>query len=116
MNPILVCDPFNDDLRTSEDLNLVFDSKEKRGGIISRDQMLPLVEDLIQQWDILDFKPKKGLYTWTNNKTVSAHISSCLDKFLGQGTFLLEKKLVSSKILPKLTSYHKPIFFQLGEE
>ena len=30
------------------DLNLVFDSKEKRGVIISRDQMLPLVEDLIQ--------------------------------------------------------------------
>ena len=24
VNPILVCDPFNDDLRTSEDLNLVY--------------------------------------------------------------------------------------------
>ena len=30
------------------DLNPIFDSKEKIGGIISRDQMLPLVEDLIQ--------------------------------------------------------------------
>ena len=58
------------------DLNLVFDPKEKRGRINNRDQMLPLVEDLIQQWDILDFKPKKGLYTWTNNKIGASHISA----------------------------------------
>ena len=58
------------------DLNLVFDPKERRGGINSRDQMLLLVEDLIQQWDILDFKPKKGLYTWTNNRTGASHISA----------------------------------------
>jgi exonuclease III len=35
------------------DLNIVLDPKEKRGGIISRDQLLPLVEDMIQQWDLL---------------------------------------------------------------
>ena len=45
------------------DLNLMFDSKEKRGGNISRDQLLPFVEDLIKLWDLIDFKPNKGLYT-----------------------------------------------------
>jgi len=44
------------------DLNLIIDPKEKRGNS-GRDQMLPLVEELILHWDLLDFKPKKGLYT-----------------------------------------------------
>jgi hypothetical protein len=42
------------------DLNIVLKSKEKRGGINSRDTMLPMVEDLIQQWDLLDFIRSKG--------------------------------------------------------
>ena len=56
------------------DLNIVLDPKEKRGGISGRDQMFPLVEDMIQQWDLLEFKPKKGLYTWNNNKVEATHI------------------------------------------
>jgi len=44
--------------------------------------MLPLVEDLIQKWEFLDIKPKKGLYTWTNNRTGAAHIFAKLDRFL----------------------------------
>jgi hypothetical protein len=39
------------------DLNHIFEPKEKRGGNNSRDQMLSFVEELIQQWDLLDFKP-----------------------------------------------------------
>ena len=88
------------------DLNLVFDSKEKRGGNFSRHQLRPFVEDLIKLWNIIDFKPKKGLYTWTNNRTGTAHILACFDRFLVHSSFLLDKKLVSSKILPKLTSDH----------
>ena len=91
------------------DLNLVFDSKEKRGGNMSRDQLLPFVEDLIKLCYLIDFKPKKGLYTWTNNRKGVSHISTHLDRFLGQSSFLLDKKLVSSKIPPKLTSDHKLI-------
>eukprot|EP00253_Pinus_taeda_P036276 PITA_36276 len=98
------------------DLNLVFEPKEKRGGIISRDPFLPFVEDLIQQWDLLDFKPKKGLYTWTNNRAGEEHNSACLDKFLLQSTFLLEKKIITTRIPPKMTSDHKPILLQFEEE
>ena len=47
----------------ARDLNLVFNSKEKRGGNNSKDQMFSLVEDIMQQWDILDIKPKRGLFT-----------------------------------------------------
>lgn len=47
----------------ARDLNLVIDPKEKRGGNNGKDQMLPLVEELLLHWDLLDFKPKKGLYT-----------------------------------------------------
>jgi hypothetical protein len=49
----------------AKDLNLVFEPKEKRGGNSSRDQMLLFVEELVHRWDLLDFKPSKGLYAWT---------------------------------------------------
>ena len=74
------------------DLNIVLNPKERRGGINSRDQILPLVENLIQQWDLLDFKPKKGLYMWTNNRTRATHILAWLDRFLVQSTFCLTSK------------------------
>ena len=97
------------------DLNLVMNEKEKRGGRNSKDQMIQVVEDMIQQWDLLDFKPRKGLYTWTNNRIGEEHISSRLDRLLVQSTMLLERKLISSAILPKLTSDHKPIRLMLEE-
>ena len=49
------------------DLNIMLDSKERKGGICGRDPMLNTVEKLITCWDLIDFKPKKGIYTWTNN-------------------------------------------------
>lgn len=61
------------------DLSIVMKPKEKRGGNNSTDHLLPFVEDLIQQWDLLDFSPIRGLYTWTNNRTGEEHISSRLD-------------------------------------
>lgn len=78
--------------------------------------MLPLVEELILHWDLLDFKLKKGLYTWRNNRVGAEHISARLDHFLAQISLLLGKRLISSKMLPKLASDHKPILLQLEEE
>ena len=78
--------------------------------------MQPLVEELIQQWDLLDFKTKKGFYTWTNNRLGTEHISTRLDIFLVESMLLLEKKLISPKILARFSSDHKPILLQLEEE
>lgn len=72
------------------------------------------MEDLIQKWDLLDFKPKNGLYTWTNNRVGAEHISAWLEIFLLQSTFIFEKKIISTKILPKWTSDHKPILLFSG--
>jgi hypothetical protein len=82
----------------------------------ARINMIYVVEDMIQQWDLMDFKPRKGLYTWTNNRTGEEHISARLDRFLVQSTLLMERKLISTAILPKLTSDHKPILLSLEEE
>ena len=51
------------------DLNIILDSTEKRGGNYSRDPFLNTVGNLILQWDLVDSKPMKGKYTWTNNRT-----------------------------------------------
>lgn len=98
------------------DYDLIFEPKEKGGGISSRDHLLPFLEDLVRQWDLLDFKPKKGLYTWSNNRAGAEHLLACLDIFSLQITFLSKKKIISTKILLMLTSDHKPILFMFEEE
>jgi hypothetical protein len=98
------------------DLNIVLKPKEKRGGSTNRDPMLTFVEDLQHHWDLLDFSPVRGLYTWSNNRTGTEHISARLDRFMVQGSLIMGKKLISNKILPKLTSDHKPILLHIEEE
>eukprot|EP00253_Pinus_taeda_P013604 PITA_13604 len=98
------------------DLNIIMKAKEKRGRIVSRDPMLPMVEELSQSWDLLDFNPVRGIYTWSNNRIGPDHISARLDHFLVQSSIMINKKIIITKILPKLTSDHKPIQLLLEEE
>eukprot|EP00253_Pinus_taeda_P021139 PITA_21139 len=86
------------------DLNITLDPNEKKGGVWGKDPFLVLLESLILAWDLLDLKPKKGRYTWTNNRVGNANIVARLDQFLVQSTLMEGKHLISSKILPKITS------------
>lgn len=97
------------------DLNIVLKAKEKRGGISSSDPMLAKVEEITQHWDLLDFRPIRGIYTWTNNRVGTEHISARLDRFLVQSSIMMNKK-ITTKILPKLASDHKPIQLHLEDE
>eukprot|EP00253_Pinus_taeda_P028388 PITA_28388 len=98
------------------DLNIVLKAKEKRGGSSSRDPMLAIVEELTQLWDLLDFNPVQGLFTWSNNRVGLDHISARLDRFLVQSSLMMSKKIINPKILPKLTSDHKPVQLLLEDE
>jgi len=73
-----------DNIIIAGDLNIVLKTKEKRGGSSNRDPMLAFVEELTQQWDLLDFAPVRGLYTWSNNRSGPDHIAARLDRFLVQ--------------------------------
>ena len=77
--------------------------------------MLKRLENFIQLWDLINFMPKKGRFTWTNKRVGVTNISARLDRFLVQRSFL-EKKSFSSSIIMKLTSDHKPILLQFEEE
>ena len=64
------------------ELNITMDPKEKKGGVYERDPMLKIVENLILFWELVDFQPKKGRYTKTNNRIEATNISARLDRFL----------------------------------
>eukprot|EP00253_Pinus_taeda_P018086 PITA_18086 len=98
------------------DLNIILDPKEKKGGIQSRDPFSRTVGNLIQRWDLVDFKPVKGKFTWMNNRTGENHISARLDRFLINSSLMMDSRIVFTKILPKLTSDHKPILICLKKE
>jgi hypothetical protein len=91
------------------DFNVVLRNKEKRGGNIVRDSFKENMEDLINDWDMVDIKLVKGKYTCTNHRIMPNHIVSILDRFLVQREFLLYDFIIKSKIVASIVSNHKPI-------
>eukprot|EP00253_Pinus_taeda_P006650 PITA_06650 len=91
------------------DLNTTLHSSEKRGGSIVRDSATEWVEDLLQDWDLLDIKPVSGMFTWSNKRIGPSHIAARLDRFLVHSSFLLLGLDACVHILPCSTSDHKPI-------
>ena len=63
-------------------------------------------------------KPKIGHFTWSNQRVGAAIIFSRLDQFLVHSSLLDGNLIISSKILPKLSSDHHPIaqLFEKEEE
>ena len=81
MSAILFANSFSNIIVVG-DLNIILVAKEKRGGVSGRDPMIISVENLILSWELIDFKPKKGCFTWTNNRVGEANIFARLDHFL----------------------------------
>eukprot|EP00253_Pinus_taeda_P025362 PITA_25362 len=96
-----------------EDLNLTLLSSEKRGGSIVTDPARELVEDLMQDWDLIDIKPTTGKFTWSNKRVGPGHIAARLDRFLVQSSFLLLGLEARMCILHSSISDHKPISLEL---
>ena len=61
------------------DLNITLALSEKRGGSIVRDPAREWVEDLMQEWDLIDIKPLNGKFTWSNKRIGPGHIAARLD-------------------------------------
>ena len=61
-------------ITVARDLNIILDPKQKRGGAQGKDPFQEVVDSLIQGKDLLDFKPKKGRFTLTNNNVGEARI------------------------------------------
>jgi hypothetical protein len=78
-----------------------------------RDPAREWVEDLASAWDLLDIKPAKGLYTWTNKRIRPGHIAPRLDRFLVQISLLLLGLTANAEILPHSVSDHKPIHIEI---
>jgi hypothetical protein len=61
----------------------------KRGGSFGRDPFQVRMKELIHDWDMLDIKPTKGKYIWSNIKRFgSGHIAARLDHFLVHSNLL----------------------------
>jgi hypothetical protein len=84
-------------------------NKEKRGGNIVEGLLKENMEDLINDWEMVDTKLLKGKYTCTNHRIMSNHIVARLDRFLVQSEFLLYDFIIKSKIVASIVSNHKPI-------
>ena len=96
------------------DLNVTLAPNEKKGGSRVRDPSREWIKDIILGWDLIDIKPVKGKFTWSNKRIGPRHIAARLDRFLIHSSFLSLGLLASSKILPHCTSDHNPILLDLA--
>ena len=96
------------------DLNVTLATNEKKGGALVRDPSREWVEDIMLGWDLIDIKPVKGKFTWSNKRVGLGHVAAWLDRFLVHSSFLSLGLLASSKVLPHCTSDHKPILLELA--
>jgi hypothetical protein len=81
-------------------ISMSFFIAHKKGGSIASDPFKENIEYLINDWDLLDIKPIKGKYTWTNKRSGHGHIVSRLDRFLVHSSHLLQDDTFKSNILP----------------
>eukprot|EP00253_Pinus_taeda_P008616 PITA_08616 len=95
------------------DLNLTLHPSEKRGGNVVRDPAREWVEDIVQDWDLLDIKPSSGKYSWSNKRVGPRHIAARLDRFIIQSSYLLLGLEPRMHILANSISDHKPIKLEL---
>jgi hypothetical protein len=51
------------------DFSIVLNSNDKRGGNLVRDPLRENMEYFIYEWDLMDIKPEKGKYKWSNKRT-----------------------------------------------
>lgn len=95
------------------DLNLTLHPSEKRGGNVVRDPAREWVEDIVQNWDLLDIKPSSGKYSWSNKRVGPGHIAARIDRFIIQSSYLLLGLEPIMHILASSISDHKPIKLEL---
>ena len=88
--------------------------EEKRGGSIVQDPFGERLEDLMNTWKVIDIKPKKGKYTWSNKRFGPGHIAVRLGRILVSSSFLDLSILPSSTILPSAIFDHSPISLDLS--
>ena len=58
------------------DLNVTLAANEKKGGTLVRDPSREWVEDIILGWDLIDIKPVKRKFTWTNKRIRPSHVAA----------------------------------------
>ena len=97
-------------------LNIMLSLNEKKGRMRGKDHLHDAVEEIIQVWDLMDFKPKFGRFTQSNHRVGAASIFARLYRFLVQSSLLDGKNIIFSKILPKLMPDHHPISLLVEKE
>ena len=93
----------------AEDFNTTISPKEIRGRSLVRDPFGERLQDLISDWERVDFPRKKNLFTWKNRRLGPGHIPARLDRILIHISFLLKGHAIQSMIIPMTTSNNKPI-------
>ena len=71
------------------------------------------MEDLIEDWDMLDISPQRGKFTWMNMRTEPGHIAARLNRFIVHNNFLQRNETLKYYIIPSIISDHKPISLHL---
>ena len=91
------------------DFNDITNLEEKRGGISRLGPSSSMLRDNIGFLNLIDVKPRSGIFTWNNRRSGTEAISERLDRFLVSCFWLDIRWSTRSKILDWRGSNHWPI-------
>jgi hypothetical protein len=106
---------FSIDCVVAEDFNINQNSLKNRGGTFGWDPFRGKMEELIEDWDLLDVKQQRGKFTSSNMHSGHGYVANRLEWFLFHNDFLSRDYVLKSFILLSIIFDHKPISLHLQE-
>eukprot|EP00253_Pinus_taeda_P004132 PITA_04132 len=95
------------------DLNLILHANEKRGGSFISDSYRIHLENIMQEYELMDIVPKNRRYTWSNRRIGVGNIMERLDKILINVSLLSMFSVGYASVLTCPVSDHFPITLML---
>lgn len=89
-------------------------AEEKFGGIFHVDPSREIIETIMDSFNLMDFSPNNGKYTWSNKRLGKNNIKERLDRILVQDKIVTNFSDIKSRIIHDTTSDHKPVVITLG--
>lgn len=97
------------------DLNLIRNREEKFGETFHNDPSREALEEIIEDYKLIDIPPSNGKYTWNNKKNGKNNIKERLDKIIIHESIATAYTLFKSKLVHNSASNHKAVVLTMGK-
>ncbi len=94
---------------------MIRNPEEKFGGTFHNDPSREDLEEIIEDYKLIDILPSNDKYAWNNKRIGKNNMKERLDIILIHESIVAAYTLVKSKIVHNSASYHKSVVLTMGK-